>query len=84
LTDSLGYVVDCKEGQHRGDYIATITGTRVTLGGVRAARTELQAASVVDRLLAHGELAEVKRSVRAQGEKRIKLAQRVLRFLRGT
>jgi hypothetical protein len=61
LTDILGREIDGNEdGQPGGDYIATISGTRVTTGGLPLARTRRQTASiadVVDHLLARGELA---------------------------
>jgi hypothetical protein len=60
VTDTLGREIDgTDDGQAGSDYIATISGTRVTPGGLPLARTELQphrVADVVDHLLARGEL----------------------------
>jgi hypothetical protein len=50
------------DGQPGGDYIATISGTRLTTGGLPLAHTRRQTASiadVVDHLLARGELVEL-------------------------
>jgi Right handed beta helix region len=68
LTDTLGREVDGNDnGQPGGDFIATVTGSRLTSGGIPLARVrrQLTAADVIDRLLARGDLAEVKPSVRA-------------------
>ena len=60
MTDTLGREIDgADNGQPGSDYIATISGTRVTPGGLPLARTGLQPATVadvVDHLLARGEL----------------------------
>jgi hypothetical protein len=88
VTDTLGREIDGTDnGQPGGDFIATVTGSRVTSGGIPLARVRRQpttAVDVVDRLLARGDLAEVKRSVHAQREKSVELDQKVLRYLRGT
>ena len=47
------------DGQPGGDYIATISGTRVTIGGLPLARTYAEPTTVpdaIDALLARGEL----------------------------
>ena len=62
LTDMLGREIDGNDdGQPGGDYIATISGTRVSTGGLPLARTQRQTAriaDVIDRLLARGRLTE--------------------------
>jgi RHS repeat-associated protein len=72
LIDTSGREIDGNDdGQPGGDYIATISGKRVTAGGIPLVQTRARAATVadvVDRLLARGELAEIARSVRAEGE----------------
>ena len=64
VTDTLGREIDGHgDGQPGGDYIVTISGSRVTAGDLPLARIQRQAASVadvVDHLLARGELAELK------------------------
>jgi RHS repeat-associated protein len=60
LTDTLGREIDGNDdGQPGGDYIATISGSRATAGGVSLVRTQQQpstVADVIDHLLARGEL----------------------------
>jgi RHS repeat-associated protein len=67
LTDTLGREVDGNDdGQPGGNYIATISGSRVTAGGVSLVRTQQQPLTVedaVDDLLARGDLAGIKRLV---------------------
>ncbi|MFI5460129.1 MAG: RHS repeat-associated core domain-containing protein [Isosphaerales bacterium] len=73
VTDTLGRPIDGNDdGQPGGDFVATISGTRVTAGGLPLARTQRRPASIadmVDHLLARGELGELNRSIRAQREK---------------
>ena len=46
LTDTLGRQIDGNDdGQAGGDYIVTISGSRVTAGGPQLARTQRQPAS---------------------------------------
>ncbi len=75
MTDTLGREIDGNnDGQPGGDYIATVSGSRVTTGGLPLARTRDQPASVqtaIDALLAHGELAGLTRSPRARSEGRL-------------
>ncbi len=72
LTDTLGREIDGDHsGQPGSDYIATVKGSRVTPGGIPLARLQTQPASastVIDALLARGELAEITRSLRARHE----------------
>ena len=60
ITDTLGREIDGDDnGQAGSNFVATISGTRVTFGGIALARTLRQpasAADVVDRLFARGEL----------------------------
>ena len=60
ILDTLGREIDgAGDGQAGSDYIATITGTRVTTGGLPSARMGPRSdgvTEVVDLLLAHGEL----------------------------
>ena len=60
LTDALGREIDGDDdGQAGSDYVATVSGTRLTTGGLPLARTHRQTASVadvVDHLLDRGEL----------------------------
>jgi hypothetical protein len=60
VTDPLGREIDGNDdGQPGGDYIATISGTRVTAGGLPLARIRQQSASVadvIDYLLTRGRL----------------------------
>ncbi len=69
LTDAQGREIDGNDdGQPGGDYIATVSGSRVTAGGLPRARTSKRSTAVsgaIDALLARGELAEVTRSLRA-------------------
>ncbi len=68
VTDALGRPIDGNDdGQPGGDFIATISGRRVSAGGVPLARTQEQNAipTAIDALLAEGDLAEVTRFVRA-------------------
>ncbi len=64
ISDALGREIDGNDdGQPGGDYIATVSGTRVTPGGLPLARTREQPAPVtaaIDALLARGELAVLK------------------------
>ena len=47
VTDTLGRPIDGNDdGQAGGDYIATFSGSRVTVGGVPAVRTQEQPANV--------------------------------------
>jgi hypothetical protein len=66
LTDTLGREIDGNDdGQPGGDFIATISGNRVTAGGVPVVRTEPSTVEdAIDHLLARGELNESKRSLR--------------------
>jgi hypothetical protein len=70
LLDTLGREVDGNDdGQPGGDYIATISGSRVTTGGIDLVRAQTQPANIstaVDVLLARGAFAEVTRSVRVR------------------
>ena len=63
ITDMLGREIDgADNGQAGSDFIATLTGNRVTVGGVPAVRISGQpaiAGSAVDALLARGELAGI-------------------------
>jgi hypothetical protein len=72
VTDTLGRPIDGNDdGQAGGDYIATISGNRVTAGGLPLARTQRQPASVedaIDALLERGELAGLRTAHRAQRE----------------
>jgi hypothetical protein len=69
VTETLGRGIDGgDDGVAGSNYIATITGTRVTAGGIPQARTHRQPATVadmVDHLLTRGDLAELSRSVGA-------------------
>jgi hypothetical protein len=59
--------------QSGGDYLATISGSRLTNGGIPFVRTQTQAAAVaevVDHLLARGQLTELSREPRAGSEGR--------------
>jgi hypothetical protein len=75
VTDTLGRRIDGnEEGQPGGDYIATISGSRVTVGGLPLARTREQPASVedaIDALLARDELTGLTRSPRDRSEARL-------------
>ncbi len=68
VTDTLGREIDGNgDGQAGGNYIATLTGSRVTAGGVPLARTGGQPAIVhfaVDALLARDALSGISRSSR--------------------
>ena len=68
MTDTLGRGIDGgDDGQAGSDYIATLTGSRVTVGGVPAVRTAAQPAvahSAVDALLASDELTGLTRTPR--------------------
>ena len=60
ITDTLGREIDgADDGQAGSDYIATISGSRVEIGGIPLARTQRRPASVadaIDDLLAQGRL----------------------------
>ena len=75
VTDTLGRQIDGNDdGQPGGDYIATISGSRVTVGGLPLARTMEQPANVpaaIDALLARGELTGLTRLPRARSEARL-------------
>ncbi len=66
----LGREIDGNDdGQPGGDYIATISGTRVTAGGIPLVRSQRQPASVadvVDALLERGELAGLRDAHRSE------------------
>ena len=66
ITDTLGREIDgADDGVAGSDYVATISGTRATPGGLPMARTLEQVANVrdaVDTLLDRGELAGIARS----------------------
>jgi hypothetical protein len=68
LADTLGREIDGNaDGQPGGNFIATISGSRATTGGIPLARLQRQATgvdAVVDHLLARGSLAGVARSCR--------------------
>jgi hypothetical protein len=67
VTDTLGRGIGGDDGQAGSDYIATLTGNRVTVGGVPAARTGAQPAiarSAVDALLARNGLTGITGSPR--------------------
>ncbi len=70
LIDTLGREIDgADDGQPGGDYIATISGSRVTVGGLPLARTGEQPATIsaaIDALLARGDLTGLTRSPRAR------------------
>ena len=72
ITDTLGREIDgADDGVAGSDYVATISGTRATPGGLPMARTLEQVANVrdaVDTLLDRGELAGIARSPRARRE----------------
>jgi hypothetical protein len=62
LTDTLGREIDgADDGKAGSDYIASISGSRVTDGGIPLARIRRQpvVAVAVDHLLTHGELAQL-------------------------
>ena len=75
LTDTLGREIDGNgDGQPGGDYIVTISGTRLTTGGLPLARTPRQTpsiADVVDHLLARCRLTELATSPRYRNEARL-------------
>ena len=66
VTDTLGRPIDGNDdGQPGGDYIATLSRSGVTLGGLPFARTPVPSAAVpaaIDALLARGELTGSRRS----------------------
>jgi hypothetical protein len=70
ITDTLGREIDGNDdGVAGGDYIATISGSRVTPGGLPLARPKIQPVTVrdaIDDLLARGELTGLPRSMRTQ------------------
>ncbi len=72
VTDAMGRPIDGDDdGQPGSDYIATITGSRATAGGIPLARTRELPATVpaaIDVLLAHGDLTGLRRSPRARTE----------------
>jgi hypothetical protein len=60
--------------QPGSDYIAAISGSRVTVGGLPSARAMEQPATVpaaIDALLAHGDLTGLTRLPRARSEARL-------------
>jgi hypothetical protein len=62
ITDTLGHEIDgADNGKAGSDYIATISGSRVTDGGIPLARIRRQpvVAVAIDHLLTHGELAQL-------------------------
>ena len=69
LTDTLGRQIDgANDGVAGSDYIATITGSKVTTGGIPLARvqpTPRDIASAVDQLLAPGDFDGLPHSPRA-------------------
>jgi hypothetical protein len=75
LTDTLGRESDSDgDGQPGGDYIATISGNRVTVGGVPLMRTQPQPATVpdaIDILLTGREPTAPARSPRVRSEARL-------------
>jgi hypothetical protein len=75
LTDALGRPLDGNnDGQPGGNYIATVSGSRVTADGIGLARTQRQPVAVadaIDVLLAHRELIRLYRSPRARNEARL-------------
>ena len=60
LTDSLGREIDgADNGRVGSDYVATVSGTRLTTGGiplVQIQRKQAKVADAIDRLLDRGEL----------------------------
>ena len=73
LTDALGREIDGNDdGQAGGDYIATVKGTQGNSGGIPVrARTQAEPVSsstIIDTLLAHGDFAEITRSLRTRRE----------------
>ena len=74
VTDTLRRQIDgSDDGQTGSDYIATISGTRVTAGGLPLARIRQQPVTVsdaVDTLLASGELTLLARALRADPKAR--------------
>jgi hypothetical protein len=72
VTDSLGRPIDgMDDGQPGGDYITTLSGSRVTEGGVPLVRTHGRPAAAVapiDALLAGGQLADLRRPSRLKVE----------------
>jgi hypothetical protein len=80
VTDTLGREIDGNDdGQPGGDYIAIISGSRVTPGGLPLARTRQQSATIpaaIDALLARGELAEMTRAVRARRQRHLSWPER--------
>jgi hypothetical protein len=64
-------VAENNYGQPGGDYIATISGTRLTTGGLPLERTQRQTASiadVVDHLLARSALTELRANRQRKAE----------------
>jgi hypothetical protein len=75
VTDALGRPIDGDDdGQPGSHYIATLTGARVTLGGLPLARAREQStvSTAIDALLARGELNGLHRSPRARREARMR------------
>ncbi len=70
ILDTLGRGIDgAANGQPGSDYIATMSGTRVTAGGLPLARTQSRPASVedtIDAVLARSGLAQMTRSLHAR------------------
>ena len=75
MTDTLGRPIDGNhDGQSGGDYIAILSGSRVTVGGLPLARTREQPDTVsaaIDTLLARGELTGLAPSRLARSEARL-------------
>ena len=75
VTDTLGREIDGNDdGQPGGDFIATISGSRVTVGGLPLARTRPQASGVsaaIDALLVRVELTGLTHSPCARSEARL-------------
>jgi hypothetical protein len=72
---SAGNSIDGDDDSQPGsDYIATVSGSRVTADGIGLARTQRQPVAVadaIDVLLAHRELIGLFRSPRARNEARL-------------
>lgn len=70
LTDMLGREIDCADdGQAGSDFIATISGKRVTAGGPPLSGTSQQPVALsnaIDAPLARGELTALTRSGRTR------------------
>ena len=75
VTDTLGREIDgADDGEAGSDYIAMITGTRVTGGGIPLVRSQRRSATVVDVVdhpLARGELAGADEATNVQNSRRL-------------